>query len=59
MKEFNKKYSVKYNVKKSMCMVYDQFVDRSVQFNDSINIMLNGSRMKYLGNYIKYDLSEF
>ncbi len=38
------KYSVKYNAKKSMCMVYDQFVDRSVLFNYSVNIMLNGSR---------------
>ncbi len=58
-------YSVKYNAKKSMCMVYDEFVDRSVQFNDGINIMLNGSRLiwsnwvKHLGNYIKYDLSEY
>ncbi len=59
------KYSVKYNTIKSMCMEYDQFDDRSVQFNDSINIMLNGSRLtwsncvKHLGNYIKYDLSEY
>ncbi len=44
-KRFGEKYSVKYNAKKSMCMVYDQFVDRSAQFNDSINIMLNGSRL--------------
>ncbi len=55
---FKEKYNVKYNAKKSMCMVYDQFVDRSVQFNDSINIMLNRSRLtwsncvKHLGNYI-------
>ncbi len=58
---FGGKYSVNYNSKKSMCMVYDQFVDRSVQFNGSINIMLNRSRLiwsncvKHLGNYIKYD----
>ncbi len=62
---FGEKYSVNYNTKKSMCMVYDQFVDRSVQLNDIINIMLNGSRLiwsncvKRLGNYIKYDLSEY
>ncbi len=62
---FGETYSVNYNAKKLMCMVYDQFVDRSVQFNDSINIMLNGSRLiwsncvKHLGNYIKYDLSEY
>ncbi len=42
-------------------MVYDQFVDTFVQFNDSINIMLNGSRLiwsncvKHLGNYTKYE----
>ncbi len=42
---FGETYSVKYNAKKSISMVYDQFVDRSVQFNDSINIMLNGSRL--------------
>ncbi len=62
---FGEKYSVNYNAKKSMCIVYDQFVDRYTQFNDSINIMLNGSRLmwfncvKHLGNYIKYDLSEY
>ncbi len=48
-----------------MCMVYDQFVDRSVQFNYNINIMLNGSQLiwsncvKHLVNYIKNDLSEY
>ncbi len=62
---FGETYSVKYYAKKSMCMMYDQFVDRSVQLNDSINIMLKGSRLtlsncvKNLGNYIKYDLSEY
>ncbi len=62
---FGVKYSLTYNAKKSVCMVYYQFVDRSVQFNDSINIMLNESRLiwsncvKHLGNYIKYDLSEY
>ncbi len=62
---FGEIYSVKYNAKKSMCMMYDQFVDRSGQFNDSINMMLNGSRLtwsngvKHLGKYVKYDLSEY
>ncbi len=65
MKDLEEKYSVNYNAKKRMCMVYDHFVDRSVPFNDSINIMLNGSQLiwsncvKHLGNYIKYDLSEY
>ncbi len=62
---FGETYSVKYNAKKSMSMVYDGFVNRSVQFNDSINIKLNGSLLiwsncvKHLRNYIKYDLSQY
>ncbi len=62
---FGETYNVKYNAKKSMWLVYDQFIDRSVQLNDSVNIMLNQNRLtwfncvKHLGNYIKYDLSEY
>ncbi len=62
--KFGEKYIVKYNEKKSICISFDRAKDRNSYFNDNVNIILNGSRMKCansvkdLGNYIAYDLSE-
>ncbi len=47
-----------------MCLAFDRTKDLSGDYNDSIPIFLNGSKLKWvicakhLGNYISYDLSE-
>ncbi len=47
-----------------MCLAFDRTKDLSGDYNDSISIFLNGSKLqcvkcvKRLGNYISYDLSE-
>ncbi len=47
-----------------MCLSFDRTKDLSRDYNDSIPIFLNGSKLqlvkcvKHLGNYISYDLSE-
>ncbi len=64
--QYGDRFSVSYNVKKSMCITFDRAVDwsRSRKFNESISITLNGNRLKWvncvkdLGNYVPYDLSE-
>ncbi len=47
-----------------MCLAFDRTKDLSGDYNDSIPIFLNGSKLqwvkcvKHLENYISYDLSE-
>ncbi len=62
--QYGDRFSVSYNVKKSMCITFDRVVDWSRRFNESISITPNGNRLKWvncvkdLGNYVLYDLSD-
>ncbi len=57
-------YNFTYNAKTSMCRAFDRTKDLSGDYNDSIPILLNGSKLqwvkcvKHLGNYISKDLLE-
>ncbi len=57
-------YNITYNAKKSMYLTFDRTKDLSGDFNGSIPIFLNGSKLqwvkcvKHLGNCISCDLSE-
>ncbi len=57
-------YNITYNAKMSMFLAFDRTKDLSGDYNDSIPIFLNGSKLQWvkcvthLGNYISYDLSE-
>ncbi len=56
--------NITYNAKMFICLAFDRTKDLSGDYNDSIPIFLNGSKLqgvkcfKHLGNYISYDLSE-
>ncbi len=62
--QYGDRFSVSYNVKKSMCIKFDRAVDWSRKFNEIVSIVLNGNRLKWvncvkdLGNYVRYDLYE-
>ncbi len=69
MSAFCEKYGIMcnttYNAKKFMCLAFHRTKDLSGDYNDSIPIFLNGSKLqwvkcvkRHLGNYTSYYLSE-
>ncbi len=62
--QYGNRFSISYNVKKSMCITFEREVDWSRKLIESISITLNGNRLRWincvkdLGNHVRYDLSE-
>ncbi len=62
--QFGGRYNTKYNDKMYKCILHARTIDRSLQFNTNISIMLNDSRLQWsncanlLENYVSFDLYE-
>ncbi len=60
--QFGGRYNTKYNGKKYVYILHARTIDRSLQFNANISIMLNDSRLQWPNcanrpeNYVSFNL---